>query len=510
MRTERLARSGSVSLVGSGFSALAALGLTVLIGNGIGATGTGFFFQAVGIFTITSHVLRLGTNSSVVKMISEQNAFRRRGEAWRTTLIAIVPVVFASGIAALVMTIFSEELASWLGSAGQGDSLSGSLRLMAPFIVMFTVLSVLFTVARMTRGILAFTLLQNVLLPLSRLGVVAIAVVLTLDGPETFRAWLIPIPFWLVVAALVLAPPFIADWRRRNESQESTGDAVRKFWGFSGSRAVGGSLEIALEWSDVLIVAALSSPTAAGIYAVATRTVRAGQLVDASMRVAVSPRISELLSRSALVEARELHTTVTRAIVLGNWPYYLLIATMGPAVLSMFGSEFITGDIVLVILAGAMMVLSGAGMLQSVLLQGGKSSWQMYNKAVALAVSVGLNLLLVPSWGIFGAALTWAVVILLDTLIAGWQVHRRMGVRLEPRKLVLAMTLPLSVFGVGGLALRLLIGPTLPVLLIGGLALSVLYLGVLWWLRGRLGIESLWQEIPLIGKYLRRRLPSSP
>ena len=36
-----LARSGAISLAGSAFAATAALALTLLIGNGLGASGTG-------------------------------------------------------------------------------------------------------------------------------------------------------------------------------------------------------------------------------------------------------------------------------------------------------------------------------------------------------------------------------------------------------------------------------------------------------------------------------------
>ncbi|HEY9423538.1 MAG TPA: polysaccharide biosynthesis C-terminal domain-containing protein, partial [Microterricola sp.] len=217
--------------------------------------------------------------------------------------------------------------------------------------------------------------------------------------------------------------------------------------------------------------------------------------------LAVSPAISRLLARGDLLGARTLHTKVARAMILTSWPFYLTLATMGPAVLSIFGPEFVAGSIVLTILAGAMMIATSAGMLQSVLLQGGKSSWQMYNKAFALALSVGLNLLLVPVLGILGAALTWTACVIIDTAIASWQVHRRMGMLLEPRKLLLSMAIPLAVFGVGGVIVRLIFGATLPALIGGLLVFGAIYLVVLWFLRGRLGIVALWREIPVMRRY---------
>ena len=167
---------------------------------------------------------------------------------------------------------------------------------------------------------------------------------------------------------------------------------------------MGGSLEILLEWSDVLIVAALTSPAEAGVYAIVTRTVRAGEVVDHSMRIAVTPTISRHLARGESAATRALHTTVTRAMILISWPFYLTLAIMGPAILGLFGPGFESGAAPLVILSGAMLVASSAGMLPSILIQGGHSSWQVANKSVVLIASVAFNLLLVPVLGIIGAA----------------------------------------------------------------------------------------------------------
>jgi O-antigen/teichoic acid export membrane protein len=175
---------------------------------------------------------------------------------------------------------------------------------------------------------------------------------------------------------------------------------------------------------------------------------------------------------------------------------------MGPAILGLFGPGFESGAVPLVILSGAMMVASSAGMLQSIILQGGHSSWQVANKSVALVASVSLNLLLVPVLGIVGAALTWAVVILLDTAIAAWQVHRRMGVGPHLMPLVPAMVVPVIVFGAGLGTVRLVFGTSLGALIGGVVGIGLVYAAVLWVLRRRLGIEPLWQEA--LG--LRRRV----
>jgi O-antigen/teichoic acid export membrane protein len=329
MRAERLARSGLLGLTGSLVAAAAAFAVALVVGNALGAYGTGLFFLAVGIFTIASQVLRLGTNSGIVRSVSEQHAFGRHGEAWRTILIAATPVAVLSTVVATVMWWSAPWLSELLVAPGGSARFEAYLRFMAPLIPAGALLAVLQIASRMLDGIVTYTVAHAIAFPITRLAAVVVAVVVVGTAFSSFAAWVWVIPLWLLIAVGLLTPPFIRDWRRRAEALETLPAASRRFWAFSSARAVGGSLEILLEWSDVLIVAALTSPADAGVYAIITRTVRAGQVVDHSMRLAVSPTISRLLARGESAATRNLHTSVTRAMILMSWPFYLTLAIMG-------------------------------------------------------------------------------------------------------------------------------------------------------------------------------------
>lgn len=490
---ESMARSGIVSLGGSVFAALAALALTAIISRGFGASGTGIFFQGVAIFTVLSQVLRLGTNSSIVRFVASDRARGGTGEAWRITVLSCIPVLGISVLVGLVLVLAADPLAHLLAAPEATDDLAAMLRLMAPFLVAGTLAAVLQTVVRMTSGVTVFTVLQNIATPLSRLALAVVAVIVAAGASGAFTGWMAVLPVWLLVTVLLLVRPLRSDRRARNAGASvpagSPRTSARAFWSFSAPRAVGASLETALDWSDVLIVAALTSPAEAGIYAVVTRAVRAGQVFDRAMRIAVSPRISHLLAIGRTDDARALHTSVARLMILATWPFYLTLAIMGPAVLELFGAGFSAGALPMAVLAVAMMVQAASGMLQSVLLQGGRSSWQMYNKALVLAINVGLSLLLVPLVGILGAAISWVVSLAVDTTLAAWQVHRRMGVRLEPRALVGAAVTPLLIVGGGFGLVRLTAGADLTTLALGLVAIVGVYVAALWVLRTRLGIE---------------------
>lgn len=499
-RTETLASAGIVSLLGSAFAAGAAMLLTVMLGRGAGADTTGLFFQAVGLFTIATQVLKLGTNSGVIRQLSVDRAQGRRGYELRTALIAVVPVALIAIPLSVVFVLGADWIARVAAAPAEADSLARTIRILAPFTACAAILGVLQSVTRMVNSAAMFVLLQNILLPLSRLVTVLLALVAAWSVTGMLLAWVIPVPLWFLVTIGLLVKPLRRDRSvRTGPGHELRPDVVR-FWQFTGPRGIGAALEVCLDWADILIVAALTSPREAGIYAVVTRVVRAGQVVDRAMRISVSPRISHHLSRGETAAARALHTRVARAMVLATWPFYLTLATMGTSVLGLFGPEFRAGAPVLALYSVVMMAAAAAGMLQSVLLMGGRSSWQVYVKALSLTICIVGNLLLVPVLGIAGAALTWAGVVVVDNAIAATLVHRGMGVGIEVRRVAPVMVLPLVVFGASGIATQSVLGSGVLTLIAHLGVVSAIYGILLWRFRQWLGIESVWRTVLVRGR----------
>ena len=76
-----------------------------------------------------------------------------------------------------------------------------------------------------------------------------------------------------------------------------------------------------------------------------------------------------------------------------------------------------TSSGVLAILSLAMLLASATGPVDWVLLMGGKSGWNLLNTALALAVNIALNLVLIPRIGITGAAIAWAASIIVNSVV---------------------------------------------------------------------------------------------
>jgi O-antigen/teichoic acid export membrane protein len=203
---------------------------------------------------------------------------------------------------------------------------------------------------------------------------------------------------------------------------------ARAFWRYSLLRGIGTACSLSLTWSDVLLVAVLASPEAAGIYAAASRFATSGQLGLQAMRLGIGPQLSAAFARGLHERAQVLYSVTTRWSVLLSWPIFLTLALFAEVVLDWFGPGFDAGATSLRILCAAMMFSVAVGNVGTLLLMSGHSGWAARNTAVALAVNIAANLLLIPWVGAAGAAIAWLAGVVVENGLGLLLIRRRLHI----------------------------------------------------------------------------------
>jgi len=244
-------------------------------------------------------------------------------------------------------------------------------------------------------------------------------------------------------------------------------------------------------WLDILLVGALVSRYAAGIYTAVSRLAVVGTFALEGTRLAIAPQLSGLLARRKRSGAAELYQSATRWLVLASWPVYVTFAIFPAVVLGIFGPRYTAGAAALTVLSLAMLVNLGTGNVSVVLLMGGKSSWNLINTLAALTVNVGLNLLLLPRIGIVGAAVAWAASIVVDNVAAVAETWLLLGLAPFGRGYWLGLAAPGVCFAASGLGARYLLGVSLAALAVAAAAGLAAYLAVIYLARRRLQLVEL-------------------
>lgn len=482
---ERLARRGTASVVGAGFSAVFGVLLVVVVTNGFPAAVAGTLFAATASFLILESVALLGTDTGLVKVLPTQLASGRGADARRTLAVAAAPVVLLATTGGAALFALAPQVAPLLVDDTSAGTMTDMLRALALVLPVATLHDLVLAGTRGLGSMRPTVVVENI----GRLGLQALAVLvawLAGAGPVLLAlAWSLPYVVGLLATGLWL--------RRLLPARPGTGprpwrELHHEFWSYTGPRAVARVTQTALKRSDIVLVAALASPADAALYTAATRFVVFGQLFVQAVQQALSPQLSGLFARGEDRAAGSVFQAATMWSMLAAWPIYLVTAAWAPVLMGVFGEGYEVAADVVVILSLTMLLATACGPVDSVLLMAGHSWLSLANSTVTLVVNVVLNLVLIPLHGIQGAAVAWSVAIVVRNLLPLFQVQRHLSMWPLSRTSGQVAVAAVVCFGAGGLASYVLGLPLLTEAALTAVGLAA-YATAAWSRRGVLGLD---------------------
>ncbi|GGO67416.1 lipopolysaccharide biosynthesis protein [Nonomuraea cavernae] len=394
-----LARGGAAGVTGATTSALAQFLLVVVVTRAFSAEQAGAFFTATALALMAAGVAKLDAGNGLVYFIARARSSDYQGISGyiRAALVPSVAVAMVATVALLPHL--------------------GLLALALPAMVAADIL------LAATRGFGAMrptVLLDGMLLPAGQLLLVSVAAVVAAPGWLPV-AWALP-----YLPVLLLAAGCLRGRVPRTRQLAGTG---RELWRYTAPRSVAGAIQAVFQRLDIVIVALLGGPAQAAVYTAATRFKVVGQLANQGLAQAVQPRLVRALADGELARARELYQATTVWLVLLTWPVWLGYAALAPWLLRLLGSEYGSAAPVALVLATTMMVATACGTVDVVLTAAGHTTASLLNLVAATAITIALDIALIPAHGALGAALGWSGGMLAKNLLPLWQLHHRYGLR---------------------------------------------------------------------------------
>jgi O-antigen/teichoic acid export membrane protein len=509
---QSVARGGAANLTGALVSALANFALAIVITRGLDKADAGVFFTITSLFVIATVIGQLGTNTGLVYFLPRARVHGRPERVGAYLRTALRPVILTGFALAAAVFVLAPEIAETV-TPGHAEEATGLLRVLALFVPVAGAENVLLAATRGLGTMRAYALVEMVGRPLLQLALVT-AVVVAADADTVGWAWAAAyLPAALAAAwwwrrlrrrpGLLRRPdaPAPTDGAPTDEPSVSAG-LSRRFWRFSGPRALTSVVQVAMQRLDIVLVAALAGAPAAAVYTAATRFIVAGQMGTNALAFAVQPRLAQSLAQGDHRQVQHLYQVSTAWVMVVTWPMYLTFCVFGERLLSVFGKGYQVGASVMLLLSLSMLLSTGFGMVDGVLSMAGHTSWNLGNAVLALVVQVGLDLWLIPQHGVLGAAIGWATAIAVRNVAALTQVA--VALRLHPfgPATAAAAVLGLVAFLVVPGAVRLAWDASVPAAVVAVLTGGVVYL---------LGIARLRTvlELSALRGIRRRQVPDS-
>jgi O-antigen/teichoic acid export membrane protein len=417
----------------------AAFGVQLLIGRRLGPGGLGLVTVAVQVAFVASAGSRFGMDLAAVRQVAIDRGAGRE-ETLRSLVDRCAGLAFAVSIPVAALVAALSPLAD-----GYGRPIAiaaGSIPLAAAANVYLGA----------TRGLKAMAPTLWVFWIGQPLAWIALAGVLFAAGGGVDAAVWSYVVSWLVaaVAARALWRDATAGCGDRPATREEVRDAIR----FGLPRAPAALLAQALFWADLWVLSAFATRSEVGTYAAVGRVSQVILLFVTSVNLMFAPFAADLYARGAHEQLDRLFKQATRWGLVATLPVVIVLAVAATDLLSAFGPEFAGGESALRIMLAGQLVNVLTGSVAFVLIMTGRTTLDLADNAIAVAVLVALAAPLSEAFGIEGAAIASAVAIGGVNLLRLVQVARIVHITPYTRA-DLRLALPAGACVAAGIAVHL-------------------------------------------------------
>jgi O-antigen/teichoic acid export membrane protein len=393
--------------------------LAVLLARVLGATEYGLYTLALTVATVGSGFAILGLDAALVRFGA---IYRSRGDdrslRGALELGVAVPIAISLGMGA-VFVIFSDWLASSVIGQPPVAPLLRMVGILIPALVANQQLAAILQgqrkihLAVVAEQFTQQTIRGAILVVLAFVGLTAESALLA-SMLAAFSVTLLLV--WLVMRSV--------RGIRAREARREVGAIARFSLPVYFSNLVntlGGNLQ-------TLLLGAMSSLSSVGVFSVAGHLQLVGSIFHSAVVSSSMPVFAALYDRGDRPALVRLYQTTSRWTLTLNMPFFLGALLFPEALLAIFGEEFRSGALALIILACGNVVNAATGSSGAVLDMSGHTMVKLVNATASVGLALVLNLLLIPPLGIVGAATAAAAAIAIVNVLRILEVRILVGV----------------------------------------------------------------------------------
>ena len=393
--------------------------MVVAVARSLGPAEFGDYLIGITAVTTVSLLATFGATTGLVRTLATHRALGRPENLPPVLLSALLPTVVVSGFAGFAIYALSSSVASVYSSGADAQGAALYITWFAGVIPLWATTTVLLCALRGLGAVFPYVACENIGRPLLQFVLTLVALLTGGGATSIAAAWMVP----FIVEAFVVVVWFRTWWRRvvapnrvRSVRTVRT-QVIREYWAFTGPQAAGEAVRVVTQRMDVLLLGALSTTAAAGVYGAAMRYVAGAGMILGAITIVIGPRLSEILAIHNYPSAEQLYRRATAAgCLLGLGPYAAL-AFFAPLAMRIYGHAFVSGAATLSVLAAATCASLAAGPVLLVLAVAGESRLSGGIAAASGIVAVVLDLLLIPKAGALGAAISFAIALGVANLL---------------------------------------------------------------------------------------------
>lgn len=384
---------------------------SILAARLLGPTSFGLYAIGWTLLRFLSLIFPLGMDRALL-FFGPQYINKDLGKFKGTITSALIIAI----ISAIVFGTALFFLSPWLStSLYQKTELIPVFRLFSFAFPVISLLTVATAASRVSQNMKLSVLIQDLGQPLLCLIFIVIFYLIKLDLNGVIYSEILSFAIAAVIATALLFRIFPSLRKIAANFEISPG----RILSYSIPTAFAGAFSVYILWVDRIITGVLQPASENGIYQAASQISTIFMVISAGINLIVVPMFSDLFHKKDLRGVEEIYRISSKWGIYFSAPILIVLLTSpGDSIALLYGESYRGGLAALVILLIGQAINLFTGSINPLLIMAGQEKALFRISGITLVIAVLLNLLLIPTMGIIGAAISTSVCLSVLYLFA--------------------------------------------------------------------------------------------
>ena len=406
----RIAKGAGILFVGIIVSKLLTYAFRAIVARYFGASVYGLLILAIAITSFIASLALLGLPKGLLRYIAYYLGKSNKviiAPMIGSVMKYVLPLCLLLGV---VIFLFARRVSVFFFHKPE---LTPYLQVASVIVPLFALYSIFDNVLQAFQDAKAFVIARNLVDPLGKLLMLALLISLGVG------IWGVTFAYVFGIACSVVAMFFFLKGRMLNFSAVffRPGQLSKSLVYYSLPLLLADFFSMIMVWTDVIVLGAFVTSSMVGVYDAASVSSRLLSMVPLAFSTIFMPSVTELFARDRM-NVGKIYKQVIKWVLITLLPIFMFLAMFSRPMLSIFfGQEFGSGAVSLIILLAGQFFW-GVGLFASNILAIAKrTKFIFYNTVLGGFLNLALNLVLIPKFGIVGAAVSTSVSMCFITVL---------------------------------------------------------------------------------------------
>ena len=382
-------------------------------------TEYGIYCLALVIISIFATISTLGLGEGSTRYIAYFRGKNEEGKV-KGIISSSIKIAIIASISLAVISFFASHFIST--SIFHTLALSTPLKIFSIAIPFTVLINVFIAIFRGFDRVDARVYFQDILRPVLYLLFLIAVVLFGLSFLGVICAYLASIAITCVVFVMYMVRKSPLAIR---SGSSVTNPMTKELLFFSVPLLAVSMLMMVMSWTDTLMLGYFKTPDVVGVYNAALPLASLLLIVINSLGFLYTPIISNLYGKNQIEEMKRSYIILTKWSFLATLPIFFVLFLFPSVVLNLlFGSRYIGASVALQILSLGLFVGTITGHNYNTLIAMGKTNILMHIFLISGVTNIILNVTLIPSLGIVGAAIASAFAVAMANIIISMKLYQ--------------------------------------------------------------------------------------